>query len=132
MSKVQIKEFDAADYLRSDEDIATYLDAIVQEGDPALFASALGDVARARGMSALARDAGLSRETLYRSLSGQTIPSSDTIFRVISALGMKVSIRPARRPATEKKHVSIASKSRQLTRKKLKTARRAQQPLAKA
>lgn len=116
MGKIELKPFDAAEFLQNEAEIAAYLDAIAEENDPALFAAALGDVARARGMTALARDTGLSRETLYRSLSGQSVPSSDTIFKVVAALGMRVSIRSA--SAASKRHVPIARKSRQLNREK--------------
>ena len=72
--------------------MAAYLEACLEEanGDAAFIAKALGDIARAKGMSQVAREAGVSRESLYKALSGDRVPSFDTILRVISALGMKL------------------------------------------
>ena len=83
MSTIKTRPFDAANYLTSEEDIAAYLSVVMQDGDPALLGAALGDIARARGMTQLARDTGLSRESLYKSLSGERAPNSDTLFKVI-------------------------------------------------
>lgn len=84
--------YDVADYLRTPEDMAAYLEACIEEadGDAAFIAKALGDIARAQGMTQVARDAGLSRESLYKALSGERSPSFDTILKVISALGLKL------------------------------------------
>lgn len=98
MSKLKTRPFDAANYLANEEEMAQYLDIVMAEGDTALLAAALGDIARARGMSQLARDTGLSRESLYKSLSGERAPSSDTLFKVIRALGFELNIRPAIHP----------------------------------
>jgi probable addiction module antidote protein len=94
MSKIKTRPFDMVNYLESEEDIAVYLQLAIEDGDPALIAAALGDIARARGMSQLARDTGLSRESLYKSLSGERAPSSDTLFKVLRALGFKLSVQP--------------------------------------
>lgn len=94
MSKIKTRPFDAANYLKDEADIAAYLQAAMEDGDPALLAAALGDIARARGMTQLARDTGLSRESLYKSLSGERAPSSDTLFKVIRAIGFKLAIEP--------------------------------------
>jgi probable addiction module antidote protein len=85
--------YDVADYLRTPEDMAAYLEACIEEadGDAAFIAKALGDIARAQGMTQVARDAGLSRESLYKALSGERSPSFDTILKVVSALGLKLS-----------------------------------------
>jgi len=85
--------YDVSDYLRTPEEMAAYLEACIEEadGDAALIAKALGDIARAQGMTKVARDAGLSRESLYKALSGERSPSFDTILRVVSALGLKLS-----------------------------------------
>ena len=85
--------YDVSDYLRTPEDMAAYLEACIEEadGDAAFIAKALGDIARAQGMTQVARDAGLSRESLYKALSGERSPSFDTILKVISALGLKLS-----------------------------------------
>lgn len=98
MSKLKTRPFDAANYLANEEEMALYLDIVMAEGDTALLAAALGDIARARGMSQLARDTGLSRESLYKSLSGERAPSSDTLFKVIRALGFELNIRPVIHP----------------------------------
>ena len=94
MSKIKTRPFDMANYLNSEEDIAEYLCQVLEENDPAELAGALGDIARARGMTQLARDTGLSRESLYKSLSGERAPSSDTLFKVIRAMGFKLSLDP--------------------------------------
>lgn len=94
MGKVKLIPFDAADYLESEEDIALYLSAMLEDGSPEEVAAALGDIARARGMAKVAADAGLSRESLYRSLSGERVPSADTLLRVIRALGLKLTVQP--------------------------------------
>lgn len=83
--------FDAADYLDSDEAVAAYLTAALEDDDPDLFLTALKDVARARGMSQLAKDTGLGRESLYKALSPGAKPRYDTILRVVHALGVKLS-----------------------------------------
>jgi probable addiction module antidote protein len=92
MSKIKTRPFDASNYLRDEADIAAYLQAAIEDGDPALLAAALGDIAKARGMTQLARDTGLSRESLYKSLSGERAPSSDTLFKVIHAMGFKLTV----------------------------------------
>ncbi len=88
------KPFDAAEYLDSDETVAAYLSACLAEGDDALFMAALGDVARARGMTKLAADAGLSRESLYKALSPGSHPRLETVRRVVAALGLQMTIAP--------------------------------------
>lgn len=92
MNKISVSRFDVAEHLRTPEEMAAYLEACLEEaGDDAAFiAKALGDIARAKGMSHVARDTGLSRESLYKALSGERIPSFDTILRVISALGLSL------------------------------------------
>ena len=91
-AKSDMRAFDAANYLNTEADIIAYLDTILEDDDPALLAAALGDIARARGMTSLAQATGLSRESLYKSLSGERIPSTDTLFKVIHALGLKLSV----------------------------------------
>jgi probable addiction module antidote protein len=92
MGKTTTTTYDVAEHLRSPEEMAAYLEACLEEadGDAAFIAKALGDIARAKGMSQVARDAGLSRESLYKALSGERSPSFDTILKVISALGLKL------------------------------------------
>lgn len=93
----QFSRWDSAEYLKTEEDIANYLDACMEEAgdDPAFIAKALGTIARARGMTQVARDAGLSRESLYKALSGQGNPEFGTILKVVRALGLKLHAKPA-------------------------------------
>jgi probable addiction module antidote protein len=86
--------FDAADYLLSEEDCAAYLSAALEEQDPAFFVRALGTVARARGMTAVARETGLGRESLYKTLSGDGDPRFATIARIMEAVGMRFVAEP--------------------------------------
>lgn len=92
MIKTTTTRYDVAEHLRTQEEMAAYLEACLEEanGDASFIAKALGDIARAKGMSQVARDAGLSRESLYKALSGERVPSFDTILKVIGALGLKL------------------------------------------
>ncbi len=90
MKKTTFKKWDVVEHLKTDKDMALYLDACLAEGDSALVAAALGDIARARGMSQVARDTGMSRESLYRSLSGEGNPEFATVMKVIKALGIRL------------------------------------------
>ena len=85
--------YDVAEFLETPEEMAAYLEACIEEseGNAAFIAKALGDIARAKGMTQVARDTGLSSESLYKALSGDRSPSFDTILKVISALGLKLS-----------------------------------------
>lgn len=87
--------YDVADHLRSREEMALYLDACIAEsdGDASLIAKALGDIARAQGMTRVARDAGLSRESLYKALSGDRSPDFATILKVSRALGVRLQAK---------------------------------------
>jgi probable addiction module antidote protein len=89
--------YDTADYLKDEESILAYLEAAMEEAseDPALIAVALGNIARSRNMSQLARDTGLTREGLYKALSGEGNPSFGTVLRVAQALGLRLSFKPA-------------------------------------
>lgn len=89
---IKTKPWDAAEHLNDDAAIVAYLEAALEDGDAALIAAALGDVARAKGMTQLARDTGLSREGLYRSLSAGGNPELATVLRVLRALGLKISL----------------------------------------
>ena len=93
-TKAGFRRWDAANYLESEEDIAEYLAAVTEDGDPALIAAALGDIARARNMSQLARDTGMTREGLYKALSGEGNPSFATVTKVARALGFKLTLAP--------------------------------------
>jgi probable addiction module antidote protein len=90
----ELHEFDAAEYLNSDEDVAAYLTTILEENDPALLAAAIGDIARARGMSQVARDSGIAREALYKALRPGSEPRFETISRVCAALGVRLVAQP--------------------------------------
>jgi probable addiction module antidote protein len=92
MSKTTTSRYDIAEHLRTPEEMAAYFDACLQEadGDAAFIAKALGDIARAKGMSQVALDSSLSRESLYKALSGERSPDFNTILRVIAALGLKL------------------------------------------
>lgn len=95
MTLIETKIWDPAEHLDSDEKMNLYLDAAFEDGDAAVIAAALGDVARAKGMSQVARQAGVSRENLYRALSAGGHPEFATVMKVIRALGYDISIRPS-------------------------------------
>jgi probable addiction module antidote protein len=94
MAKTETRPYDGAAYLKTDEDCANYLDAVIQDSpeDEKLIAAALGDIARARGMMGVARDSGLTREALYRSLSETGNPSFSTVLKVMHALGLQLHV----------------------------------------
>jgi probable addiction module antidote protein len=95
--KIKISEipaFDAAEYLTSDEEVAAYLTTILEENDAALLAAALGDIARARGMTQVAKDSGITREALYKALRPGSEPRFDTVSRVCAALGVRLVAQP--------------------------------------
>ncbi len=96
MSKTKTTRYDVAEHLRTPEEMAAYLEACFEEaqGDASFVAKALGDIARAKGMTQVARDAGLSRESLYKALSGERTPGFDTILKVIQALGIELHAAP--------------------------------------
>ena len=98
MRKTVTTRYDVAEHLRTPKEMAAYLEACLEEadGDAAFIAKALGDIARAKGMSQVAKDAGLSRESLYKALSGERSPSFDTILKVIGALGLKLHAQAGR------------------------------------
>ena len=94
MAKTVTTPWDPADHLKSQDDMAAYLEAALKEGDPALVAAALGDIARAKGMTQVARDAGLGRESLYKALSPAGNPEFATILKVVAALGLQLHATP--------------------------------------
>jgi probable addiction module antidote protein len=93
---VETSTWDAAEHLETEEDMAAYLDAALEDGDPALVVAALGDIARAKGMSQIAREAGLGRESLYKALSASGNPEFATILKVVRALGLELHVEAAR------------------------------------
>ena len=96
--KLKTAPYDAAEHLRTPEEMALYLDACIAEsdGDAAFIAKALGTIARAQGMAKVAKDAGVSRESLYKALSGERSPDFSTILKVTRALGVQLHAAPAR------------------------------------
>ena len=96
MEKVTYTRYDTADHLRNEEEIAAYLEAVMEEGgdDPAFVARALGTVARARNMTSLARDVGMSHADLKKALSGEGNPTFATVLKVAKALRLEVSFQP--------------------------------------
>ena len=97
MKKIKLSKWDSAEYLKTDEDMVLYLEACLDEaGDDAAFiAKALGTIARAKGMTQLANETGLGRESLYKALSGEGNPSFATILKVMTALGIKLHAEKA-------------------------------------
>lgn len=96
-TKTKTSRYDVAEHLRTPEEMAAYFEACLDEanGDATFIAKALGDIARAKGMAHVARDAGLSRESLYKALSGDRSPSFDTILKVVAALGLELHAEAA-------------------------------------
>lgn len=97
-TKATFSRYDTADHLKTEKDIALYLEAVMEDGgadDPAFLAAALGDVARARNMSDLARQTGLTREGLYKALSGKGNPTLDTVMKIAKAMGLRLAFKPA-------------------------------------
>ena len=95
MTKTRTSPWDPADHLETEADMAAYLKAALAEGDPGLVAAALGDIARAKGMTQLARETGLGRESLYKALSPAGNPEFATVLKVVAALGLKLHAAPA-------------------------------------
>lgn len=95
MAKTVTTRWDPAEHLDTEEDMAAYLEAALEEGDSSLVAAALGDIARAKGMSHVAREAGLGRESLYKALSPGGNPELATILKVVAALGLRLHATPA-------------------------------------
>lgn len=90
MAKTTTRTWDAAEHLESDEDMAAYLEAALEEGDAALITAALGDIARAKGMTEIASKTGLGRESLYKALSADGNPEFATVLKVVQSLGLKL------------------------------------------
>ena len=91
---MKTRPFDAVNYLKTRADMAGYLQAAIEDGDPQLIAAALGDIARAKGMTTIARETGLGRESLYKALSHDGNPEFATVLRVVAALGLKLKAVP--------------------------------------
>lgn len=115
---IKTTRFDAAEYLDSPEAIAAYLNDAIAQGNAEELVAALGTVARAKGMSQIARDAGLGRESLYKALGGSASPGFATVNKVIASLGLKIAVAPAGRSARH-----AASATRTVKRERRVTAR---------
>lgn len=104
MGRTMTTRFDVAEHLRTPEEMAAYLEACFEEaqGDATFIAKALGDIARAKGMAQVAREAGLSRESLYKALSGERSPGFDTILRVVGALGLTLHAQVPQKPGSRR------------------------------
>ena len=92
MAGVKLRPYDTAEYLETEEDVVNYLEALFEDGDPALIAHGLGVVARAKGMSRIAEKTGLGRESLYKALSQAGNPELTTLLKVLHALGLKLTV----------------------------------------
>jgi probable addiction module antidote protein len=105
MAKTQTQPWDVAEHLETAEDIAAYLEAALEDGDPALVAAALGDIARSKGMAQIARQTGLGRESLYKALSPEGNPEFTTILKVVRALGLRLHAVPAHGAAKQQRRM---------------------------
>ena len=94
MNKVSTYLWDAAEHLETKEDIAAYLEAALEDGDPSLVVAALGDIARSKGMTNIARETGLGRESLYKALSIEGNPEFATVLKVLQSLGLRLQVVP--------------------------------------
>jgi probable addiction module antidote protein len=94
-SNIASRPYDSAEYLTDDESIAAYIEDVLESGDSTLVSHALGVVARAKGMAQIAREAGVSREHLYRALSSEGNPELGTVLKVLTALGLRLSVESA-------------------------------------
>lgn len=93
MTKTRTRPYDTAEYLETEEDMALYLEAALEDGDPRVVAAALGDIARAHGMTQIARETGLSRESLYKALSPEGNPELATVLKVVHSLGLQLQAK---------------------------------------
>lgn len=107
--KVTFSKWDVVDYLKTEEDILAYLEVVAEDNDPARFAQALGDVARARNMSKIAREVNLTRQGLSKALSEEGNPRLDTTMKVLSALGLRLTFAPATVAAAKRKKTKNAA-----------------------
>jgi probable addiction module antidote protein len=91
-AKIKILPWDPVEYLKTEEDMAQYLEAALEDGDPGVVAAVLGDIARAKGMTKIAKKSGLGRESLYKALSREGNPEFVTVLKVVKALGLKLKV----------------------------------------
>jgi probable addiction module antidote protein len=114
MKRETFRAFDAADYLKTGEEIAAYLVAASEDGDPQVVAAAIGDIVRARNVSKIARDTGLTREGIYKALSPEGNPSFATVWKVVRALDLELGFRtkmPAAKAVAAKRSARVARAS---------------------
>jgi probable addiction module antidote protein len=97
MAKTQTRPWDITEHLETEDDMAAYLEVVLEDGDPALVAAALGDIARAKGMAQIARESGLGRESLYKALSPGGNPELATVLKVVKALGLRLHVSTTRK-----------------------------------
>jgi len=90
MAKTKTRLWDVVEHLETEEDMAAYLEAALEQGDPTMVAAALGDIARAKGMAQIARETGLGRESLYKALSADGNPEFATVLKIVRALGLRL------------------------------------------
>jgi probable addiction module antidote protein len=90
MAKTKTRPWDVVEHLETEEDMAAYLEAALEQGDPALVSATLGDIARAKGMAQIARETGLGRESLYKALSADGNPEFATVLKIVRALGLRL------------------------------------------
>jgi probable addiction module antidote protein len=95
MARTKTRRWDVVEHLKTETDMAAYLEAVLEDGDPMLITAALGDIARAKGMTELARATGLGRESLYKALSAEGNPEFATVLKVIRALGLRLRAEAA-------------------------------------
>lgn len=120
MGKLKTLPWDSSEYLDSPEAEAAYLQAAMEEGDPSAITDALGTIARARGMTEIAKESGLTRESLYRALHREGHPEFTTVVKVMNALGLRL----AAVPQTHKAAAASAARPKQRTARAKKTAKR--------
>ena len=94
MNNIQTTSWDAADHLKTKEDVVAYLEAALEDGEPSLVMAALGDISRSQGMSQIASETGLGRESLYKALSIEGNPEFATILKVLKVLGLRLQAIP--------------------------------------
>ena len=95
--KIKTRPWDVVEHLETEEDIAAYLEAVLEDGNPSLVSAALGDIARARGMTEIGRESGLGRESLYKALSPEGNPEFATVMKVLRALGLSLHVKATHR-----------------------------------
>ena len=112
MARTVTTKYDVSEHLRTPQEMAAYLEMCIEEsnGDASFIAKALGDIAKAKGMSQVARDAGLSRESLYKALSGERSPGFDTVLNVINALSIKLHAAAVHSPKLTAQQIATADR----------------------